>query len=197
MFKKKRKHPLTVSLGSLSWKCPPSTWPSCLVHASHRAEVLGRLYHPSPPQHPHSRSSHQPQSLGLACPIPAPSPLGQRGPEVCDLHPRAARGDAGSVGHCPGLLPFPAPDQHPLTDQIHCRTHSSTVGSTLGDLKLKQCFTACVSQSNPATTVGLSGGREQPGITRLPNTDWLPLMSQGAQKGSSPRHCPTGPPALG
>lgn len=154
MFKKKRKHPLTVSLESLGWKCPPSTWPSCLVHTRNRAEVLGRLYHPPPPQHPHSRSSHQPQSLGLACPIPAPSPLGQRDPEVCDLHPRAARGDAGSVGPCLGLLPFCAPDQHALTDQTDCRTHTSTVGSALGDLKLKQCFTACVSQPNTCNNHG-------------------------------------------
>lgn len=67
----------------------------------------------------------------------------------------------------------PLPDQDSFTSYINHGTHILHEVPLLGDLKLQQCFTTCVSRFNTYNNRGTLEGREQPNITRFQNTGWL------------------------
>lgn len=116
----------------------------------------------APPSH-----SHQP--IGGA----ALRPGFCTGPQSCPP------GVAGSPGPClsaafPPLLP----------DQVTCCARSPTLGSTSGRPRTKTVLQSLSPNLLSAITMGLSGGREPPGVTRLQNTGWV---STGPTRVSVPR----------
>lgn len=67
----------------------------------------------------------------------------------------------------------PATRPHSLLYQTNCSPHTTALGSASGRPQVEAVSYVCGSRLMAARSVGLSGGREQPDITRLCNTDWV------------------------